>query len=229
MKKIIAAALSILVGAFGYTIVDGSIEGRVSTLESQVWLLQEEIKQYHSMVIATDVVVSNTSHFAGTTEHETTEKTTYPGTVENMLWPTMDNSVIVAGYPTYPSGGSHYGIDICICDENGNLRDSNGNSLSYGMPIYASQSGEVIVADYHKSFGNYCVIDHGNGIQTLYAQAKEIYVTKGDIVKAGDDIGEIGDTGNVTGTHLHFEVRLKKTDGVISRVNPLDYVSAPCF
>ena len=81
--------------------------------------------------------------------------------------------------------------------------------------------------NWNYGFGNYCVIDHGDGTQTLYAHAKTLYVSKGDVVQKGEKIGAIGETGNTTGPHLHFEVRIKKSDGSVSRVQPLDYVSKP--
>ncbi len=144
-------------------------------------------------------------------------------------WPLKERCTITAGYPYYPSGGRHWGIDICLCTKSGSTRDSNGNSLSYGEPYYAAQGGEVIIADWHSSFGNYVVVDHGDGKQTLYAHSKSLNVSKGDIVKKGQQLGLMGDTGNVTGPHLHFEVRIKKSDGSVSRVNPLDYVSKPSY
>lgn len=144
-------------------------------------------------------------------------------------WPLKERCTITAGYPYYPSGGRHWGLDICLCTSSGSTRDSNGNSLSYGEPYYAAQGGEVIIADWHSSFGNYVVIDHGDGKQTLYAHSKSLNVKKGDIVKKGQQIGLMGDTGNVTGPHLHFEVRIKNSDGSVSRVNPLNYVSKPSY
>lgn len=146
-----------------------------------------------------------------------------------LAWPLKERCTITAGYPYYPSGGRHWGIDICLCNSSGSTRDSNGNSLSYGEPYYAAQGGEVIIADWHKSFGNYVVVDHGDGKQTLYAHSKSLNVKKGDIVKKGQQLGLMGDTGNVTGPHLHFEVRIKKSDGSVSRENPLNYVSKPSY
>lgn len=144
-------------------------------------------------------------------------------------WPLKERCTITAGYPYYPRGGRHWGLDICLCTKSGSTRDSNGNSLSYGEPYYAAQGGEVIIADWHSSFGNYVVVDHGDGKQTLYAHSKSLNVSKGDIVKKGQQLGLMGDTGNVTGPHLHFEVRIKNADGSVSRVNPLDYVSKPSY
>lgn len=68
-------------------------------------------------------------------------------------------------------------------------------------------------------YGNYCIIDHGNGVTTLYAHARNIYVAAGDSVSAGQAIGEVGSTGTSTGAHLHFEVRVNGT-----AQNPLSYL-----
>lgn len=148
-----------------------------------------------------------------------------------MMWPVKGKTTVTAGYPAYSNGSSHWGIDICIVGATGGTRDENGNSYSLGKPFYAAQGGEVIIAhndgNWNSGFGNYCVIDHGDGKQTLYAHAKRLTVKKGDIVKKGEQIGEIGETGNTTGPHLHFEVRIKKADGSVSRVQPLNYVSKP--
>ncbi len=137
-----------------------------------------------------------------------------------MLWPVPGSTRMTAGYPTYPSGGKHLGIDIVRTDV-----------TTLGSPFRAAQGGEVILAyndgNWNQGFGNYCIIDHGDGKMTLYAHAKRLNVSKGDVVQKGDTIGQIGDTGNTTGPHLHFEVRIKRSDGSISRVDPLDYVSKP--
>ncbi len=148
----------------------------------------------------------------------------------DMLWPVAGKTTMTAGYPSYSNGSPHWGIDICVVGATGGTRDENGRSYSLGKPFRAAQGGEVIIAanddNWNYGFGNYCVIDHGDGTQTLYAHAQTLYVKKGDIVQKGENIGAIGETGNVTGPHLHFEVRVKRGDSV-SRVQPLDYVSKP--
>lgn len=105
---------------------------------------------------------------------------------------------------------THGGIDICV---------SGG---SYGKAISAAASGTVITASYHYSYGNYVMIDHGNGLATLYAHCSSLAVGAGQSVSAGQTIAYVGDTGYVSGPHLHFEVRVNG-----SRVNPLNYVSMP--
>ena len=109
-----------------------------------------------------------------------------------LAWPLKERCTITAGYPTYPSGGQHWGIDMCLCTSSGSTRDSGGNSLSLGKPYYAAQGGEVIIAGWHKSFGNYVVVDHGDGRQTLYAHSSSLSVSVGDIVKKGQQLGIMG-------------------------------------
>jgi murein DD-endopeptidase MepM/ murein hydrolase activator NlpD len=79
-----------------------------------------------------------------------------------------------------------------------------------GTPIYASAGGTVIVSKvggYNGGYGNYIVVDHGGGIQTLYSHLSTDLVTVGQEVAQGERIGTVGITGAATGYHLHFEVR----------------------
>lgn len=117
------------------------------------------------------------------------------------IWP-VDLSIkrisSTYGYRTYYIYGKkvtdfHRGLDI---------------PAAVGTDIYAAQTGKVVVAERHSSYGNYIVIDHGGGISTLYAHCSKLLVSVGDTVKQGDHIAEMGATGNVTGPHLHFEVRV---------------------
>ena len=75
-----------------------------------------------------------------------------------------------------------------------------------GTPVYAAADGVVRVARAHKSYGNYLRILHQNGDETLYAHLQYLYVRPGERVRAGQVIGASGQTGNVTGPHLHFEL-----------------------
>jgi murein DD-endopeptidase MepM/ murein hydrolase activator NlpD len=75
-----------------------------------------------------------------------------------------------------------------------------------GTPIYAAAGGVVVVQEYHPAYGNMVELDHGNELITRYAHASSVMVRKGDIVKRGQKIAEVGSTGRSTGPHLHFEV-----------------------
>ena len=110
-------------------------------------------------------------------------------------------------------GGSHNGIDI---------------GASYGSPIYAAAGGTVWIAGYSNSAGNWVVIEHGDGIKTVYMHASELYVSAGQTVSAGEPIAAVGSTGWSTGPHLHFGVMINSSyngyDG--TWVDPLQYVRA---
>lgn len=75
-----------------------------------------------------------------------------------------------------------------------------------GTPIVAAAGGVVVVQDLHPAYGNMIEIDHGNNIITRYGHTSKVFVKKGDIVKRGQKIAEVGSTGRSTGPHLHFEV-----------------------
>lgn len=87
-------------------------------------------------------------------------------------------------------------------------RMHTGTDFGYpvGTPIYASESGTVTLAGWNGGYGKCVIIDHGNGMQTLYAHQSKIHVAKGMNVVRGQRIGDTGNTGNSTGPHLHFEV-----------------------
>jgi len=76
-----------------------------------------------------------------------------------------------------------------------------------GAPIFAADSGTVIVAEWYGGYGNAVIVDHGNGLTTLYGHCSELYVTVGQGVQRGQPIAAVGSTGLSTGPHLHFEVR----------------------
>jgi murein DD-endopeptidase MepM/ murein hydrolase activator NlpD len=76
-----------------------------------------------------------------------------------------------------------------------------------GSMIRAAYSGTVIMADWYGGYGNTVILDHGNGITTLYGHTEGVYVTEGQVVEKGEPIALVGSTGLSTGPHLHFEVR----------------------
>ena len=92
-------------------------------------------------------------------------------------------------------------------------------SAPFGTPIKAAASGTVVEASYNGTYGNCVVIDHGNGIKTLYAHASTIGVNVGDIVHAGETVALVGSTGYSTGNHLHFEIHVGE-----NRINPQPYI-----
>ena len=88
-----------------------------------------------------------------------------------------------------------------------------------GTPIYAAASGTVTSASYSGNAGNLIVINHGNGLQTYYMHCNSMYVSAGQTVSKGQNIGAVGSTGNSSGPHLHFQVMLNGTP-----TNPRNYL-----
>lgn len=78
-----------------------------------------------------------------------------------------------------------------------------------GTPILAAAGGVVVAAEFHPAYGNMVEVDHGNDLVTRYAHASKLVVKKGDLVKRGQKIAEVGNTGRSTGPHLHFEVMVQ--------------------
>lgn len=126
------------------------------------------------------------------------------------------NGIKIATQPVSGIISSRYGVSSRI-------RSSDHTGLdiatSTGTPIKAVASGTVTNASYKGSYGNLVKIDHGNGVETWYAHTSKMYVTEGQKVNAGEVIAAVGSTGNSTGAHLHFEIRI---DG--KHINPQNYL-----
>jgi len=127
-----------------------------------------------------------------------------------MTWPVPGFYRITSpyGWRTHPIFGTrklHTGIDIG--------RNVDPEQSIDGASIVAAGDGEVVYAGYRGGYGNTVIIDHGDGVTTLYAhqQSGGIAVSEGDWVTEGVHIGRVGSTGYSTGPHLHFEVRVNGT------------------
>ena len=112
-----------------------------------------------------------------------------------------------------PNFDSYYAMPLVSACVSQGLHGYNAVDLAAPTytPIYAVAEGTVIVAKYNNGwnggYGNYVVISHPNGTQTLYAHMKKVFAKSGQEVSQGDEIGEVGMTGEATGPHLHIEVR----------------------
>ena len=111
------------------------------------------------------------------------------------IWPCNGPITSPFGYRTHPIFGTtiyHAGMDI---------------GVDYGTPIHAADGGTVILAGWCGGYGNAVIIDHGNGLQTLYGHNTSVAVSEGQAVSQGEVIAYAGSTGYSTGPHCHFEVR----------------------
>lgn len=216
-----------------WTAQENSLEALAASLDQQIYALQA---QYDAEVAAAATSTTTTTTAAETEETMTsetssqTEETADPNAAPteaaeptpvptantsgvSLQWPTWCHTITsYFGYRTHPIYGNtrfHSGIDI---------------GASFGDTIMAAASGTVIYVEYPvpgqnwggSGYGNYFIIDHGNGVSTLYAHCTSIYVSNGQSVSAGEAVGTVGSTGGSTGSHLHFEVRING-----DRVDPL--------
>ena len=126
-------------------------------------------------------------------------------------WPVPGYTRITSKYGmrTHPITGIyklHTGVDI---------------GAPMGANFVAANDGIVVKAGYNGAYGNMVIIDHGGGVQTLYAHGSEILVKVGDVVKKGETaVLKVGSTGYSTGAHAHFEVRING-----ETTDPLPYIT----
>ena len=129
------------------------------------------------------------------------------GSTGTMVWPAEGEITSPFGWRVHPIFGTqrlHTGIDI---------------GADYGDATRAADGGVVIHSDWMGGYGNAVIIDHGNGISTLYAHNSQLLVSEGQTVAKGQTVARVGSTGYSTGPHLHFEVRQNGTP-----VNPLNFL-----
>ncbi len=166
-------------------------EQAIANLTQEEQELQQKINEYKEEEARIEALIKVASN-----EYEYTGD--YTGGV--MAWPVAKSGTyITSGYGIreHPIQGiikSHSGIDI-------------GNA-GFGAPVIAAADGIVTMAGRYGGYGNCVMINHGNGISTLYGHGQTILTEVGKEVKKGDLIMEVGSTGISTGPHLHFEVRI---------------------
>lgn len=107
--------------------------------------------------------------------------------------------------PGFNDPTSNYGECSSLWE---NCHTGEDYSVPSGTQVHAASGGTVTRADWGGAYGNFIIIDHGNGTETWYAHNSQLLVQAGDTVKTGQVISLSGATGNVTGDHLHFEVRI---------------------
>lgn len=145
------------------------------------------------------------------------ENTVYTGGGEsvgvadgNWQLPYKKDYVVTSAFGVTRSGGKkHKGVDLVGVDKH----------------IYPINVGTVVTKSYDRGgYGNYIILDHGNGYWSLYAHMKKVYVKKGQSVNKSTILGEEGSTGHSTGSHLHLEVR-KGSNSSSNVINPITFLT----
>lgn len=173
------------------------VEAHIHELETDLHDLQAEAAQIQSYM---------------STSVEYTGSNNYNGSGSGFFsWPVPGNYTVTSEYAwrncPYHGLELHSGIDI---------------SAGYGTPVVSAADGIVIAAGDMGGYGNAVLISHGNGLYSLYGHNQSLNVYAGQTVSRGQTIAYVGSTGNSTGPHCHFEVRVGGSEG--STVNPRDYL-----
>lgn len=178
----------------------------ISKLNDEEKNIQNKIDEYNKEI---ESIEAEIRALARKTANFNT-KVTYSG--GSMIWP-------IPGYTTITS---YYGMRVHPITGVYKLHSGVDVGAPTGAKFVAMADGTVVKAAYTTGYGNMVIIDHGGGIQTLYAHGSAIIASQGQKVSAGDPVLKVGSTGYSTGPHAHFEVRVNG-----NTVNPLNYVSAP--
>lgn len=121
--------------------------------------------------------------------------------------------------PSYTRISSYYGYRIHPITGTNKMHTGVDFAAPSGTPCVAGNSGTVIYSGWYSGYGNTVIIDHGGGISSLYAHNSALLVSKGQYVTKGQQIAKIGSTGNSTGPHCHFEIRVNG-----KHTNPMSYL-----
>ena len=180
-----------------------------SQAEEYAKLERQAIAKEEAARKAAQEASKNNTNTSGSNSNNGGQTNTTPYTGGKLGWPCPSSSRITSPYGyriLFGVRDFHTGVDI---------------GATTGSNIVAAESGTVILANYgwNGGYGNYIILSHGNGITTRYAHASQLYVTAGQTVSKGQVIAAVGTTGNSTGPHLHFEVRVNG-----SHTNPLNYL-----
>lgn len=193
-------------------------QSEIEGYESDIQNKEEAIKEYEAMIAEQDstikaleasVAAAKAKRAQMTVSDNSANAADQPHYGGAFVWPAPSYTRISDdyGYRTHPILGIqqfHSGVDM---------------AAPSGSSILAAADGTVVAATYNATMGNYVMIDHGNGLYTIYMHASALYVSSGQSVSAGSTIAAVGSTGRSTGAHLHFSVRQNG-----SYVSPWNYL-----
>lgn len=175
------------------------LEAEAAQQEKEIRAIEAELKRQEEEARKAEEAAKK----AGTTPAVTVQR--YDG--GKFKWPTPSTRITSPYGDKEDRSSAHKGVDI----------GAQKIGVS-GDPIYAAYGGTVVTSTYSSSAGNYIMINHGDGLMTVYMHCSQLLVSPGQKVNQGDKIALMGTTGNSTGVHLHFGVRLNG-----NYVNPMSY------
>ena len=186
-------------------------EAQITSFENDINNKEAAIAEYEADAAEQDAAIAALEAAAAEAKKQLEElnkpQVSYDGGMFQMPLASYKRVSSEYGYRIHPTLGInkfHNGVDF---------------AANSGTPIMAAYGGTVVGAAYNSSMGNYVMIDHGDGLFTIYMHASELYVSSGQSVSKGETIAAVGSTGRSTGPHLHFSVRLNG-----EYVNPWNYL-----
>ena len=187
-----------------------ALESELGQLQTELEALQSDIDGYANVINQYAADEKRIDREIKAMQEELKKQQTPPTATGSYMWPSTSCYVVTSKYgwrtiSLYGTAKFHAGIDI---------------GAAMGTAIVASDGGNVIVSTYDGGYGNYVMINHGDGRSTLYGHMSSRAVSVGQTVTKGQVIGYVGSTGNSTGPHIHFEIRVNG-----GTVNPLKYFS----
>lgn len=181
------------------TLIDEK-ETQLATISNDITDKEAAIKEYE------DMIASQNAEIAALEKAVAEEKARLAA--ENVAARTYDGGMFSWPCPSYTRISDEYGYRMHPTLGVEQFHNGLDMAAPYGSKILAAYDGDVVAADYSSSMGNYIMLDHGDGLYTIYMHASALYVSKGQTVSKGETIAAVGSTGRSTGNHLHFGVRL---------------------
>ena len=183
-------------------------EQEIAAYQADIYNKAQTLQEYENELASRDAVIAEIERAVAADRQKLAQARTYDG--GKFCWPA----------PSYTRVSSEYGYRIHPIY--GTQKFHNGVDLAApgGSDILAAYDGTVVAAAYNASMGNYVMIDHGDDLYTIYMHASKLLVSSGQAVSRGQRIALVGTTGNSTGNHLHFSVKLNG-----SYVSPWGYIS----
>lgn len=188
----------------------GQKQAEIRSVEEEITDKERAIREYEAEIAEQNAVIGELEKVLAAEKSTLANMRVYDG--GKFCWPAPSYTKISSdyGYRSDPFTGIqkfHNGVDM---------------AAPGGSNILAAYDGTVVSASYSSSMGNYVMIDHGDGLITIYMHASKVLVSAGQDVSRGDVIALVGSTGRSTGNHLHFTVR---NNG--EYVSPWNYISKP--
>lgn len=204
-----------------YEATEAELTAKAEELQAEIDRLQEELRAAQEQINALQKSINDQQAIVdGYAQDEKNIQAQIEQMQEQLK---KQNTVVAAGSYAWPCPScytitSNYGYRYLELYGYTRLHAGTDIGAQYGAEVTAAAAGSVTIATYGAGYGNYVMLSHADGSATLYGHMSSLAVSAGQTVKQGDVIGYVGSTGNSTGPHLHFEVRING-----SAVDPMQF------